>query len=379
MSQSQSVPLDTGSRLSMTQHLSGLGGLALWSLRAHLLLLLLPVTFLALSNTLTADLADPQRASFLALARGLLFISLPAALVAMFFVRLGQYALIIKPESAVRQLGADIRYLVATPRLWINALPVVVAMIIHNKAAIELKASIPALNPFSWDQAFIDLDRLLHFGTDPWRLLQPVLGLPYVTFAINIAYNFWFVLMFGLWFWFAFQDRHSQLRDRFFLAFSLAWLVGGGIMALAFSSAGPVYLANLGFADNPYTDLMAYLHKVHTEVIPLWALDAQQMLWDGYTKPDVDFLGISAFPSMHNAIVTVFACAAWSINRTFGKLITAYAAIILVGSVHLGWHYAVDGYAGIILGLACWQVAGHVARWHERQPWVEAYRARLHG
>jgi hypothetical protein len=59
MNQSQSVPVDTGSRLSMTQHLSGLGGLALWSLRAHLLLLLLPVTFLALSNTLTADLVDP--------------------------------------------------------------------------------------------------------------------------------------------------------------------------------------------------------------------------------------------------------------------------------------------------------------------------------
>jgi hypothetical protein len=379
MNHSQPAHVDTTSPMLEGGRLAGYAGLAVGSLRAHLLLLLLPITFLALSNTLTAGLVEAQRAPFLTLVKSLLFISLPTALVAMFFVRLAQYALVIKPHSALRQVRADIGYLVANPQLWINALPVVLAMIIHNKAALELKAAIPALNPFSWDQTFIELDRLLHFGTDPWRLLQPLLGLPWITFAINIAYNFWFVLMFGLWFWFAFQDRHSALRDRFFFAYSLTWLVGGGIMALAFSSAGPVYLANLGFTENPYTELMAYLHKVNAEVVPIWALDAQQMLWDGYTKPDVSFIGISAFPSMHNAIVTVFACAAWGINRTFGKAVTIYAGIILLGSVHLGWHYAVDGYAGIVLGLASWKIAGLVARWHERQPWVEAYRVRLHG
>jgi hypothetical protein len=357
---------------------AGLPALALASLRAHVLLLLLPLAFLALSNVLTASLVDPQRAPLGALLQGMVTITLPMAIVAMFCVRLGQFAFIIKPESALRHFAADIRYLAATPRLWINALPVLAALVIHNKAALEFKAAIPSLNPFSWDRAFINLDRLLHFGVDPWRLLQPVIGFPWITWAINMAYNFWFVLMFGLWFWFAFQNRHSQLRDRFFFAFSLAWLVGGGVMALVFSSAGPVYLANMGIADNPYSDLMAYLHRVHDEVVPLWALNAQQLLWDGYTKPDVQFLGISAFPSMHNAIVTVFACAAWNVNRSFGKALVAYAAVILVGSVHLGWHYAVDGYAGIAIGLACWNVAGHVARWHERQPWVQDYRAKLH-
>ena len=357
---------------------AGLAALALASLRAHLLLLLLPLAFLALSNVLTAGLANPQRAPIGALLQGMLTISLPMALVAMFCVRLGQFAFVIKPESATRQFVEDIRHVAATPRLWINALPVIAALVIHNKAALEFKAAIPALNPFSWDQTFIDLDRLLHFGTDPWRLLQPVLGYPWMTWAINMAYNFWFVVLFTMWFWFAFQNRHSQLRDRFFLAFSLAWLIGGGVMALAFSSAGPVYLSKMGFADNPYAGLMAYLHQVHEDVVPLWALNAQQLLWDGYTKPDVQFLGISAFPSMHNAIVTVFACAAWAINRSFGKALAAYAAVILVGAVHLGWHYAVDAYAGIAIGLACWHVAGQVARWHERQPWVQDYRMKLH-
>jgi hypothetical protein len=38
--------------------------------------------------------------------------------------------------------------------------------------------------------------------------------------------------------------------------------------------------------------------------------------------------------------------------------------VILLGSVHLGWHYAVDGYAGLLLGWLAWIAAGPVARWH---------------
>jgi hypothetical protein len=353
------------------------GEAALLSLRAHLVILIIPLTFLAVSTVLTAGLDDPQRAPVLSLIRAMLTVSLPAALVALFFVRLFQYAVYIKPDSAIRQLGRDIRWLVTTPALYINALPAVTAMIIHNKAAIEMKASIPAINPFAWDTFFAGLDRTLHFGIDPWRLLQPVLGHAPVTFVINNFYNFWFLLMFGMWFWFAFQSRHSELRDRFFIAFTLMWFVCGGIMAMVFSSAGPVYYSNLGLSPNPFTGLMAYLHDVHDNVVPIWALNTQQYLWDGYTGVEKNFLGISAFPSMHNAVVTMFVCAAWQVNRRFGKLVAVYAFIILIGSVHLGWHYALDSYAGIALGLAFWWLAGFISRWHARQPWVIAYAQSL--
>jgi len=355
----------------------GIASLALSSLRAHTLILLVPLAFLCWSNWLTSDLVNPQRAPFIALLGAMVTIAAPTALVAAFFVRLYLYATVIKPVSAIRQFAADTRYLATTRLVWLNALPVVAAMLIHNKAALELKAAIPALNPFSWDQTFIEIDRLLHFGMDPWRILQPVLGYPNITFMLNNLYNFWFVLMFGMWFWFAFQNKHSALRDQFFIAFSLTWMIGGGIMALIFSSAGPVYLSDLGFEAHPFVELMAYLHNVNDNIIPLWAVDAQRALWDGYTNPDVPFVGISAFPSMHNAVVAAFTCAAWSINRRLGMVIAAYAALILLGSVHLGWHYAVDGYAGILIGVICWRIAGHIAAWHERQPWVQEWRSHL--
>jgi membrane-associated phospholipid phosphatase len=46
-----------------------------------------------------------------------------------------------------------------------------------------------------------------------------------------------------------------------------------------------------------------------------------------------------------------------------GWFFMAYAAVIMLGSVHLAWHYAIDGYAGIAIAFACWWVAGPISRW----------------
>ena len=235
-------------------------------------------------------------------------------------------------------------------------------MIAFNKAMIELKPAIPKIMPFSWDETFMQLDRALHFGFDPWVLLQPLLGYDWVTFAINIGYNFWFLALTGAWFWFGFQCRSSELRTRFFLSYMLSWWVGGGLLAVAFSSAGPVYYSLIGLAPDPYAPLMAYLGDVNTR-LPIWMLDAQQLLWDGYAGK-VDAIGISAMPSMHNASALIFALAFAQVNRKVGWFFYGYAGLILMGSIHSGWHYAVDGYAGLAIAWLSWAVAGWVARWH---------------
>jgi len=231
---------------------------------------------------------------------------------------------------------------------------------------VELKPAIPEINPFSWDTTFMEIDRILHLGFDPWVLLQPVMGFDVVTYLVNIAYNFWFLALCGAWFWFGFRERADELRTRFFLSYMLAWWLGGGLLAVLFSSAGPVYYSNLGLSPDPYTGLFAYLHDVDSR-IPLWFLKTQAMLWDGYTGK-IPALGISAFPSMHNASAVLFALAFARVSRGVGLAFGAYAAVILLGSVHLGWHYAVDGYAGIAVGLFAWWLAGPVARWFTALP-----------
>ena len=65
------------------------------------------------------------------------------------------------------------------------------------------------------------------------------------------------------------------------------------------------------------------------------------------------------------ATAILFAFAAWRLSRVAGILFSIYCGIILVGSVHLGWHYAVDGYLAWPVTLLCWWLAAPIARWWE--------------
>ncbi|MDN3683797.1 hypothetical protein QW180_05815 [Vibrio sinaloensis] len=39
-----------------------------------------------------------------------------------------------------------------------------------------------------------------------------------------------------------------------------------------------------------------------------------------------------------------------------------YVVAIQIGSVHLAWHYAIDGYLSIVLTLILWKLCGVLAR-----------------
>jgi hypothetical protein len=331
------------------------------SFRAQWIFWVVPALYLASNWLMLRSLPHHGTAPIYELLMALLTFSLPVGLIVMVLLRLFQYVAIEKPVSPVMAFAREVRDLIVHPARLINGLPIFAAMIFFNKAMVELKPAIPAIKPFDWDVRLMELDRVLHFGVDPWRLLQPFMGFDIITFAVNMAYNFWFVALFGAWFWFGFRKETSELRTRFFLAYMVIWWVGGGLLAVLFSSAGPVYYSDIGLSPDPFAPLMKYLHDVDSR-IPIWCLKTQQLLWDGYTG-ETAALGISAFPSMHNASATLFALATLRVSKPIGIFFIIYAAVILLGSVHLGWHYAVDGYAGIILGLAGWWVAGPITRW----------------
>ena len=68
--------------------------------------------------------------------------------------------------------------------------------------------------------------------------------------------------------------------------------------------------------------------------------------------------GISAMPSMHVATSVLFALVAWQTHRKLGIVLTVHAAAVMIGSVHLAWHYALDGYIGALLTYGIWRAAG---------------------
>jgi hypothetical protein len=226
-----------------------------------------------------------------------------------------------------------------------------------------LKDEIPALHPFSWDRTFMEWGRWLSFGDVPWRVLQPLVGYPLVTVALNLVYEAWFPVMFGCFAWQAFAPRSSAVRTQYMLAFAFCWFLAGNVLATIFSSAGPCFYGYFVSGPNPYAPQLDYLRHV-SESWPVWSVGIQDALWTAYKTGHGQISGISAMPSMHVTIATLMALLGWRVSRRAGIFFTAFAGLIFVGSIALAWHYAVDGLAGIVLAIAFWLAAGKItAAW----------------
>jgi membrane-associated phospholipid phosphatase len=155
----------------------------------------------------------------------------------------------------------------------------------------------------------------------------------------------------------------GQRGQRVLVTYVLQLALLGSFLAVVFSSAGPVYYARVVGGPNPYADLVPSLVRQLGPSRALSALDVQAYLWREHLSGNVGpTTGISAFPSMHVASSTLIALALGSWRRWAGTVGWAFVGLIMFGSVYLGWHYAVDGYASIVLTLALWWVAGRMTR-----------------
>ncbi len=223
------------------------------------------------------------------------------------------------------------------------------------------KQSIPILKPFCWDTTFMHWDYVLHGGHHPWELLQPILGHPLVTSVINACYHAWLFVLFGVTFWLSWHENRLA-RMQFLLCFLLIWIILGTVLAVSLSSAGPCYYDRVTGQAGPYQPLMAYLDQANKEY-PIWSIDVREMLWRAYESGRVERVrGITAMPSMHVASALLLALGGWSVQRKAGLALFLFALIILVGSIHLAWHYAIDGYFSIVLVLILWKAVGWALR-----------------
>lgn len=325
-----------------------------WVAREHALLVgLVAVYWLAALSMVTAYRLPES-----------LLLSLPgyaiSLLVPLVFALCGHVVSImvcVRPKRLTRYLTASLKESLTQRRI-LFALPVVLLLPVFSTAFSAFKTAIPAIQPYVWDARLSEWDRLLHGGTHPWVLLQTVLGHPWITGAVNVLYNVWFFVMYAILLLQAFALRDTRLRMQFLLSFVVTWILLGTLGAIWFSSMGPCYYPSFEPESGPYAPLMAYLREAG-EQVPVWALNVQQMLWNDYQASKTGIgSGISAMPSMHVATAVLLALFGWRHSRQAGAALTLYAILIMIGSVHLGWHYAVDGYVGAVGAAAVWWLVG---------------------
>jgi hypothetical protein len=276
-----------------------------------------------------------------------------------------------RPQRPFHYLANYSREFLALERL-LGAAIVLALLPLHSIAFIFFKLIIPLIHPFSWDERFAAWDQALHFGRQPWEYLQ--FAAPRVTQLIDVAYLTVFGVMAVLLSWYVFCDPNSKRRQQFLWTYLLSWCLLGNVAATLLSSAGPCFYAQVVPGSDPFGPLMASLGTIN-QGCPLHCVFLQNFLWSEYLEEGLSYgQSISAMPSMHVAIAVLLVIGTWSLNRWLALLMLANAVLIMVGSVHLGWHYAVDGYAAAIGTWLIWRFCGWMVGLPEQTPTPQSAR-----
>jgi len=228
---------------------------------------------------------------------------------------------------------------------------------------VQIKGIIPLVVPFYWDETFWAWDKALHGGIDPWRITWGLFDSDQAAHIIDRLYVSWFLIIHVVPVSVIAFDPDRTRRRQYLMSFFTLWAVLGNIAAIAFSSAGPCYTLNMAEFSNTlavvYAPLMEGLAVAHANS-PLDALQLQSLLWESYVDTDAMNIGISAMPSLHVAQAVLAACLAFRYHRVLGLIACAYAAVIQLGSVHLAWHYAIDGYVAAAATVMIWMLVGKI-------------------
>lgn len=328
-------------------------------LRIHALLAFLIAVYAAIAFILSHSTSGQIAGSKFLSVFGRFAVLVPQMIFMVLFWRLLYLTYVLRVSDRTSVLKREVVTFVTNRDRMLGGLIAAGLMTVLLVSFSQMKNQIPFLQPFSWDPVFVELDRMLHFGTLPHVYLHAIFGWHYAISFFTGLYNVWLFMMYFTLLIGCFLKPESAVRMQFLIAFVLTWTIGGNLLATAFSSVGPVYFERLGMGDT-YAPLMQAL-KAHAATGALTVIDTQNLLWSWYTG-EAKLNAISAFPSMHVASSTLMALLAFSWSRWAGLVATTFAVGIMIGSVLLGWHYAVDGYVGGLVAALSWKAAGWLAR-----------------
>ncbi|WP_371169459.1 phosphatase PAP2 family protein [Aliiroseovarius sp. 2305UL8-7] len=215
-----------------------------------------------------------------------------------------------------------------------------------------IKTTLPMIVPFWADPMIADVDHLMHFGIDPWRITHALTPHIPVNLLGQVYFSWWLLPAMYLPVLIIMFDSDCTRFRRFTILYFVAWIGLGNVWALAFMSAGPVYYDRL-YDTNLFAPMIQTLDGAGITTGAIGNL--MNHLWDAYESGAQKIgSGISAFPSVHVGMATVFALYMYERHRLLLIPSIIVVAIFQFLSVYQGWHYAIDGYFSILLIWLYW-------------------------
>jgi hypothetical protein len=241
---------------------------------------------------------------------------------------------------------------------WLATVALMAIVLPHTlDTATRFKKLIPQLVPYYADHAIGEFEHRL-LGVDAWQLTHAIFGSETTRF-IDLLYAAWQGVNIALLCWMVLtRDRRFQIQA--VLAYQLLWLLVGGALAIALASVGPCFLEEFT-GDTRFAPLMAQLRAVNGPD-GLHALGGMKYLLNTMDRNALGG-GISAMPSLHVGVALFAVLVAFRQSRRVWVrgIAVAYLAVIYVGSIHLGWHYASDGIVAGAGMAVIWVSAGRFA------------------
>jgi hypothetical protein len=260
---------------------------------------------------------------------------------------------LLAASGQTRRTWMALRGFLLSPRFFLEFAAAMVAVHATIMVFVNLKQYIPAVNERLYDSPLWRLDAWLHFGIDPAVAATELAAETGLLPWLDRAYVLYYPAQVAVPLLFLLATRLRPLRGRFFFAYCLIWMIGG-FMYFAWPSLGPVYYRPSRFLWLDQAPYAQYL---------------QDLLMRDYLRFRADpayytvklYQGVAALPSLHVGVLALFAIASrrW---RPVAVALWTLTAITFAGSMALGWHYAVDGYAGAALAGLAWWIAGRVVR-----------------
>jgi hypothetical protein len=217
------------------------------------------------------------------------------------------------------------------------------------------KSAIPAIVPFYADPVLADLSFALNGGQDDWQIAYRLVGNAELSHLLAAYLPVWSIPAIGLPVLLSLADRDSVRVERTLGLYIFVWIGLGNLVALAASSVGPVFYDALLGGDR-FAGLHARLAQVG--VTGSMVSTVQDYLWQGYADGTSALgSGISAFPSVHVAMATLTCIYLAERRLVLLPVGVGFVATVQLVSVLTGYHYAVDGYAAIVLVVVAWVIA----------------------
>ncbi|MCB9853601.1 MAG: phosphatase PAP2 family protein [Phycisphaerales bacterium] len=214
-----------------------------------------------------------------------------------------------------------------------------------------LKYVIPWLRPTLFDDLLSSIDTAIHMGVNPSALAVSLSqSFPTLLHWTDAFYVGYFPILLLFFAYVMIQEKRPHLRDPFVFGYCLFWLLGG-LSYFLLPSMGPIYHQPALFESiMPHMPLASQLN--HELLVDYRAFVAAP--WE---HEPMLYYGIAAMPSLHVGACAMFTCFARRFGRVVFVIMLTLTTLMFVGSLITGWHYAIDGYAGALLGWLSYRIA----------------------